>query len=84
MWTENGPPGSAMILPAAHRRTPFDLSEVEWAGSRHLLITARAAIQSRYDPDGWDMTDGIGWNVNRVAGQSVPHVHLSPHPEVRG
>lgn len=71
MWTGNGPPGSAMILPVAHRRTPFDLTRAEWADSRQLLITARAAIQARYDPDGWN----IGWNVNPVAGQSVPHVH---------
>lgn len=71
MWTQNGPRGSAMILPVVHRITPFQMTAEEWNDSRKLLIRARDDIANRYSPDGWN----IGWNVYPVGGQSVPHVH---------
>jgi histidine triad (HIT) family protein len=71
MWTGSKPLGSAMVLPHAHRETPFDLSPDEWNATRRLLGTVRAEVERRYEPSGWN----IGWNVYPVGGQSVPHAH---------
>lgn len=65
-------PGSGLVIPRAHRETPFDLTPQEWADTRSLLIEARALIGARLRPDGYT----IAWNVGPEAGQEVAHVHL--------
>ena len=59
---EDGPEGSAMVLPVAHRGSPFEFTPAEWretitilAATRDLLSAeeaisaARKAIANRYD-----------------------------------
>jgi histidine triad (HIT) family protein len=62
---------SLMIIPARHVSTPFELTTEEWAAIQELLIEAKRMLDHD-GPDGYS----IGWNVNPVGGQSVPHVHL--------
>jgi histidine triad (HIT) family protein len=73
MWTgDTGvPAGSAMVLPWAHRPTAFDLTAPEWTSHHALLAQLRELVATRHRPDGWN----IGWNVQPVGGQSVPHAH---------
>lgn len=71
MWTGEDPEGSAMVLPVEHRPTVFDLTLEEWDDTRRLLRQLREVIASRYGPDGWN----VGWNVDPVGGQSIPHAH---------
>jgi len=72
VWLEDdGPPGSAMILPRAHRETVFDLTPAEWAETRELLADMRALVTAGLSPDGWN----VGWNVSPVGGQLIPHAH---------
>ena len=65
-------PGSAVIVPKAHRPTVFDLSEAEIAATFALLHEARPVLDERYRPDGYT----IGWNCYAASGQAVPHAHL--------
>jgi histidine triad (HIT) family protein len=65
-------PGSAVIVPKAHRPTVFDLSAAEIAATFELLHDARPVIDERYRPDGYT----IGWNCYAASGQAVPHAHL--------
>jgi diadenosine tetraphosphate (Ap4A) HIT family hydrolase len=79
MWTGEDPTGSAMILPAAHKATPFDLSSEEWQATQRLILEVRGIVQERFGPDGWN----LGWNINEVGGQSIPHAHLHVVPRYR-
>jgi diadenosine tetraphosphate (Ap4A) HIT family hydrolase len=64
--------GSGMILPKPHRETVFDLTEAEWTESQSMLKQAKAMLDEKYHPDGYN----VGWNVDPVGGQSIPHSHL--------
>jgi diadenosine tetraphosphate (Ap4A) HIT family hydrolase len=66
------PPGSGLVVPMAHRETPFDLTAEEWAATGELVGRARAILDARWSPDGFNLV----WNVGRVGGQEVAHVHL--------
>jgi diadenosine tetraphosphate (Ap4A) HIT family hydrolase len=79
MWTREGPEGSAMVLPRAHRPTVFDLIEDEWLATRRLLEQMKAIIDPLHAPDGFN----LGWNVLPVGGQSVPHAHCHLVPRYR-
>ena len=68
--------GSGMIIPRAHRETLFDLTQKEWAATYLLLHEAKALIDSRMQPDGYN----IGWNCQSVGGQTVFHAHLHVIP----
>ena len=79
MWTGEPPVGSAMVLPRAHRATVFELIGEEWAATRRLLKRMRAIVADSYAPDGWN----VGWNVDPVGGQSIPHAHCHLLPRYR-
>ena len=64
--------GSAMVLPRAHRATPFDITIEEWAATRELLLALRTQIDQEHHPEGYN----LGWNVGAVGGQEVEHAHL--------
>src|SRR4051812_16552339 len=76
MWTGGRPQGSAMVLPVAHRLTPFDLLPDEWEASLRLMRTVRAEVERLHAPAGWN----VGWNVHPVGGQSIPHAHCHVIP----
>lgn len=64
--------GSGVIVPKAHRPTPFDLTEDEWRDSHTLLRLARVYLETHYKPDGYT----LGWNVGIVSNQEIPHAHF--------
>ena len=69
-------PGSGIVVPLAHRRSPFDLTPDEWDATRELLIAATDLLARRWAPDGYT----IGWNCGSAGGQEVEHVHLHVIP----
>ncbi len=71
MWTGELPEGSVMVLPTRHVASPFDLSAQEWSATQDLLVTARQLLDEQFAPDGYS----VGWNVDPVGGQSIPHAH---------
>ena len=77
--TGDGPRGSVMVLPWAHRSSPLDLTSEEWSITQELLRRARDRLSTSLQPDGWN----IGWNVDPVGGQSVDHVHCHLIPRYR-
>src|SRR5690606_36131756 len=72
-------PGSGLIVPFEPRPTVFDLTPDEWASTYALLHEAKAWIDERYAPDGYN----VGWNNGPVAGQTIPQVHLHVIPRFR-
>jgi len=69
-------PGSGVIIPIAHRETPFDFTAEEWAATHELLIKAKAAQDERLAPDGYTLI----WNCYPAGGQAVQHAHLHVLP----
>ena len=68
--------GSGLIVPRAHRETVFDLTDAEVAATFRLLREAKALLDERHRPDGYN----VGWNCYPVGGQSIPHAHLHVIP----
>ena len=64
--------GSYVIIPKSEVGSPFELTEKEWADSKDLMIQVKEYVDKKYSPDGYN----IGWNVGKVAGQSVTHAHM--------
>ena len=71
MWTGERPHGSVMVLPARHVASPFDLTAEEWASTQELLVMLRTMLDDQFHPGGYN----VGWNVEPVGGQSIPHAH---------
>ena len=64
--------GSCIIIPKAHKVTVFDLSYEEWEATKNLIDTVKIYLDSKYNPDGYN----VGWNCGDVGGQDVFHAHL--------
>jgi histidine triad (HIT) family protein len=79
LWTNEPPSGSVMVIPAAHRRTPWDLTVGEWAATQDLLRVLMLRVSESHEPDGWN----VGWNVGQTGGQSVEHAHCHLVPRYR-
>jgi len=71
--------GSCMVMPRAHKVTVFDLTPDEWASTQELLSQAKTYIDSKYNPDGYN----VGWNCGREAGQTVFHAHMHIIPRYK-
>src|SRR5919201_1614163 len=65
-------PGCGVIIPVAHRPTPFDFTAEEWAATHELLLEAKAAQDDRLAPDGYMLV----WNCS----PDVDHAHLHVIP----
>ena len=68
-------PGSEIIVPKAHRASPFDLTPAEWAATQDLLIQAKAAIDDRLAPDGYFLS----WSPYPNSDEEVPQMHSHLH-----
>ena len=69
-------PGCGVIIPIAHRVSPFDFTPEEWAATRELLLRAKAAQDERLAPDGYTLI----WNSFSERGQPLHHAHLHVIP----
>lgn len=72
--------GHALIIPKKHCANYFDLTFKEQSACWFILNTAREIIQSKFNPDGFN----IGVNINESAGQTIPHVHIHLIPRYDG
>ena len=68
--------GSGLIIPRAHRETVFDLTAAEWNATYDLLHQVKKSVDSKFQPDGYN----LGWNSGAIAGQEVFHAHLHVIP----
>jgi histidine triad (HIT) family protein len=72
-------PGCGVIIPIAHRTSPFDLTPQEWMATHELLLKAKEAQDERLAPDGYTLI----WNSNPAIGQPPAHAHLHVIPRLR-
>jgi diadenosine tetraphosphate (Ap4A) HIT family hydrolase len=68
-------PGSGVIVPKAHRASPFDLTAEEWAATHDLLLKAKAALDERFRPDGYFLS----WTSFPGGDEDVPDMHAHLH-----
>ena len=72
--------GHALIIPKRHTANYFDLSLEEQNDCIELLNRVKETVQEKYNPAGFN----VGININEVAGQTVPHVHIHLIPRYKG
>jgi histidine triad (HIT) family protein len=65
-------PGCGVIVPIAHKSSPFDFIREEWDATYDLLIEAKSAWDARLAPDGYV----VGWNCSPDIGHA--HMHVLP------
>ena len=68
-------PGSGILVPLAHRASPFDLTAEEWVAVGELLVKAKAAQDARLAPDGYFLS----WTSFPAAVEYVRHMHAHLH-----
>ena len=72
--------GHTLVLPKAHVKSLFDLDAEIQADIWRLVARVRDELQSRLNPDGFN----VGINDGRAAGQTVEHAHVHVIPRFDG
>lgn len=73
-------PGHALLIPRRHIPTWFEASAEERAALVSALDAAKAIIEKRHRPDGYN----IGINCGAAAGQTIFHLHIHLIPRFQG
>lgn len=73
-------PGHLLLIPFRHVASYFDITDEEGHALLQLLNEAKAWLDDRHAPAGYN----IGINIGEVAGQTVPHVHIHLIPRYLG
>ena len=61
-----GSPGCYLIIPSAHAESPADIPDSWWKGAKQLLATI-PDLGNHYN---------LSFNIGKLAGQTVQHVHM--------
>ncbi|MFC6182352.1 HIT family protein [Lactiplantibacillus daowaiensis] len=72
--------GHLLIIPKQHYPTYFDVPAPDLAAMQALLMQAKAYLDQRYHPAGYN----LGINVGATAGQTVMHCHVHLIPRYPG
>ena len=64
--------GHSLIIPNRIYADYFESTPEEIVGLNDLMNQARDYLIKRFSPEGFN----IGWDIGRVAGQSIQHMHL--------
>jgi len=73
-------PGHTLIIPRQHTADYFALPPEVKRACWQLVDRVKEILAERFKPAGFN----IGVNVGRVAGQTVPHVHIHLIPRYAG
>ena len=73
-------PGHLLVIPLRHDPDFLAIRIEELAAVWALVGEAKALLDERYHPDGYN----LGVNVGEAAGQTVGHAHLHLIPRYRG
>ncbi len=73
-------PGHLLLIPKAHRRDYFALTQEELQDLQALLQEGKAYLLETHRPDGFN----IGFNCGEAAGQTVFHCHCHLIPRYQG
>ena len=72
--------GHTLVLPTAHVKSLFDLDNEAQADLWGLVARVRDQLQSRFNPEGFNIGLNDGW----AAGQTVEHAHVHVIPRFDG
>ena len=72
--------GHTLVIPKARVTSVFDLDPEAQEDLWRLVARVRSDLQSKHDPDGFN----IGLNDGRAAGQTVQHAHVHVIPRFEG
>ena len=73
-------PGHALLVPHRHVARWFDATPEEQVALTSAIEQAKVAIEKQYSPHGFN----IGFNDQKGAGQTVPHLHIHVIPRYAG
>ncbi len=73
-------PGHTLIITRRHVGSFFETTDEERGDLLRLLDHARAQLVTEFQPDGFN----IGINDGRIAGQTIPHLHIHLIPRYAG
>ena|SRR5215217_4061985 len=73
-------PGHVLVVPFRHVANFFDMTAEEKSAVLALLDDAKALIDQKFKPDGYN----IGVNIGKAGGQSRMHVHVHLIPRFEG
>ncbi len=73
-------PGHTLVVPKRCVAKYEDLTDKEKVAIEELRVKIVNALTRAYGAEGFN----IAWNVNKLAGQSVPHFHLHIVPRKEG
>ncbi|MBM3348067.1 MAG: HIT family protein [Betaproteobacteria bacterium] len=73
-------PGHALLVTRRHVASWFDATPAEQAALLDAISAARAEIEARHQPEGYN----VGFNAGEVAGQTVFHLHMHVIPRYAG
>lgn len=72
--------GHLEIVPKLHISSFFDIDDEQLIQLYALIKEAKALVQKKYSPDGYN----IGINEGEAAGRTVHHLHLHIIPRYKG
>jgi ATP adenylyltransferase len=72
--------GHALVIPRRHIADYFELTLEEQSACWSMVNSVRQILLKKYKPDGFN----VGINVNKEAGQTIPHVHIHLIPRYEG
>jgi ATP adenylyltransferase len=72
--------GHSLVIPKIHITSVFDLPNPVYGACFNLVRELKEILQSRYNPDGFN----VGINCGIPAGQTVMHAHIHVMPRYRG
>ena len=73
-------PGHCMIITRRHVAEYFQATAEEKAAIWALVDEMKTILDKEYRPDGYN----VGVNIGKMAGQSIPHVHIHMIPRYEG
>ena len=73
-------PGHVLVVSRRHVANFFDMTWDEKTAVLRLLDRAKAEIEKKHAPDGYN----VGVNIGRAGGQSRMHVHAHLIPRYKG
>jgi diadenosine tetraphosphate (Ap4A) HIT family hydrolase len=71
-------PGSGIIVPKAHRPSPFDLEPSEWMAVRELLLEAKSIQDAALSPDGYFLSWTSFPETDAEVDAMHAHLHVVP------
>jgi diadenosine tetraphosphate (Ap4A) HIT family hydrolase len=73
-------PGHCLIILRRHVAEYFQATTEEKAAIWALVDEMKIILDKEYRPDGYN----VGVNIGKMAGQSIPHVHIHMIPRYEG